>query len=241
MRDVKIAARALGVQLQLLAARDANEFDGAFASMAKEHVTALLVVADSLFILHRARLADLAAKNQLPSMHGVRENVDGVERHRQPKAVGSRRGSEPANAEWRRRRPVNLLLSASTTTSNGERRQSLRRFPLRIRTGVYRHRRGEQRPQTTVRWPRTRRGDVMGAVCLERPRVLCLPAFATSSVQLLPPASPEARGRFLRHGAGTTRKLEARSLREPAAASSGTSGRRIHVSRLRWTPRHGRR
>ena len=30
---------------------------------------------DALFILHRARLADLAAKNRLPSMHGLRENV----------------------------------------------------------------------------------------------------------------------------------------------------------------------
>jgi putative ABC transport system substrate-binding protein len=61
---------------QLLEARDPNEFDGAFAAMAKERVAALLVVADSLFLLHRARLADLAAKNQLPSMHGVRGNVE---------------------------------------------------------------------------------------------------------------------------------------------------------------------
>jgi putative ABC transport system substrate-binding protein len=33
-------------------------------------------VPDSLFVLHQARLADLAAKNRLPSMHGVRENVE---------------------------------------------------------------------------------------------------------------------------------------------------------------------
>ena len=76
IRDLKVAARSLGVQLLLLEARDPNEFDGAFAAMAKERVGALLVVADTVFIFQRARLADLAAKNQLPSMHGARENVE---------------------------------------------------------------------------------------------------------------------------------------------------------------------
>jgi ABC-type uncharacterized transport system substrate-binding protein len=73
---VKGAARSLGVPLQLLEAREPNQFEGAFAAMAKDRVETLLVVTDSLFILHRARLADLAAKNRLPSMFGVREFVD---------------------------------------------------------------------------------------------------------------------------------------------------------------------
>jgi putative tryptophan/tyrosine transport system substrate-binding protein len=66
--SVKAAAQSLGLQLQLLEARDPGEFDGAFAAMAKERAGALLVVGDSMFFLHRARLADLAAKNRLPSM-----------------------------------------------------------------------------------------------------------------------------------------------------------------------------
>src|SRR6266566_5038504 len=37
---------------------------------------ALIVVADGMFMLHRTRLADLAAKSRVPSMHGVRENVE---------------------------------------------------------------------------------------------------------------------------------------------------------------------
>jgi putative ABC transport system substrate-binding protein len=44
--------------------------------MAKERVRALLVVADSMFFLHRARLADLAAKTELPSMYENREYVE---------------------------------------------------------------------------------------------------------------------------------------------------------------------
>ena len=74
--NVKAAGRSLGVQLKLLEARGPDQFDGAFTAMAEDRVEALLVVADSLFILHRARLAELAAKYRLPSMHGVRENVE---------------------------------------------------------------------------------------------------------------------------------------------------------------------
>ena len=68
IRSVEAAARPLGLQLQLLEARAPGEFDGAFAAMAKERAGGLLVVGDSMFFLHRARLADLAAKNGLPSM-----------------------------------------------------------------------------------------------------------------------------------------------------------------------------
>jgi putative ABC transport system substrate-binding protein len=56
--------------------RQPDEFDGAFAAMSKESVEALLVVPEALFILHGARLADLASKHRLPTMHGVRQNVD---------------------------------------------------------------------------------------------------------------------------------------------------------------------
>jgi len=74
--EVNVAARSLGLQLQLLEVRGPNEFDGAFAAMTKERVGALLVVADSMFNLHRTRLADLAARNRLPAAYGTRDNVE---------------------------------------------------------------------------------------------------------------------------------------------------------------------
>jgi putative tryptophan/tyrosine transport system substrate-binding protein len=76
IRDVKVAARSLGVQLQLLEARGPNDFDGAFAAMVKERVEALLVVADSMLGFYRTRLADLAARSRLPAVYGLREHVD---------------------------------------------------------------------------------------------------------------------------------------------------------------------
>jgi len=76
IRDVNVAARSLGVQLQLLEAGGPNEFDSAFAAMARERVGALLVVADSMFVFHRTRLADLAARSRLPAVYGWREHVE---------------------------------------------------------------------------------------------------------------------------------------------------------------------
>ncbi len=76
IRELKVAARSLGVQLQLLEARDPNEFDSAFAAIAKERAGALLVVADPIYMSNRARLAELAARNRLPSIYGYREHVE---------------------------------------------------------------------------------------------------------------------------------------------------------------------
>ena len=76
VRDLKLAAQALRVRLQLLEARGLKEFDGAFSAMRKEHERALLVISDSVFIRHKTQLADLAARNRFPSMYTVREHVE---------------------------------------------------------------------------------------------------------------------------------------------------------------------
>lgn len=74
--NVKTAAQSLGLQLQHLPMHRSTEFDGAFGAMRNKHADGLLVLVDAFFQIHRARLADLAAKNRLPSMFGFREFVD---------------------------------------------------------------------------------------------------------------------------------------------------------------------
>ena len=64
------------VELQFLEARGPDAFDRAFAAMAQARAEALLVLSDPMFGVQRARLAELAAKSRLPSMHGVRELVE---------------------------------------------------------------------------------------------------------------------------------------------------------------------
>jgi putative ABC transport system substrate-binding protein len=66
--STQIAARALGLELRLIEVREPGEFERAFATMARDRAGALLVAGDSMFFQYRARLADLAAKNGLPSM-----------------------------------------------------------------------------------------------------------------------------------------------------------------------------
>jgi putative ABC transport system substrate-binding protein len=75
LSEVQAAARPLRLQLLRLDARSPQEFDRAFAAMARERADGLLVLVDSLFGIHATRLAGLADKHHLPTMHGIREFV----------------------------------------------------------------------------------------------------------------------------------------------------------------------
>src|SRR5258706_2779626 len=67
-RQIKEAGGSLGVGRQFVEARDPAEFDGAFAAIANEHAGALVVGADTLFLLQRKRIADLPGKGRLPML-----------------------------------------------------------------------------------------------------------------------------------------------------------------------------
>jgi putative ABC transport system substrate-binding protein len=73
LREAEGAARALGVRLQPLEARDPKEIDSAFAAMTRERAGALIVLVDSMLGAHRRRIADLAAKRRLPAASGLAE------------------------------------------------------------------------------------------------------------------------------------------------------------------------
>jgi putative ABC transport system substrate-binding protein len=76
MKEVETAARSLGLRLQHVEARGPEEFDSAFAAMARERAEALLVEASATFLVHRTRVAELAAKGRLPTMNNFREMVE---------------------------------------------------------------------------------------------------------------------------------------------------------------------
>jgi putative ABC transport system substrate-binding protein len=69
------AARTLGLQLQVLEARRAEDIESAFAAMSRERAGALLLLPDAMFILQRIRIADLAARAHLPVMHAQSEHM----------------------------------------------------------------------------------------------------------------------------------------------------------------------
>jgi putative ABC transport system substrate-binding protein len=76
LKGAEVAARALGVRLQFVEARGPADFDRAFSDMTRARAGALTVLPYSMFVTERRRLADLAAKNRLPTVFPLREFVD---------------------------------------------------------------------------------------------------------------------------------------------------------------------
>ena len=76
LRELEGAAQALRIRLQYVQARGPEEFDAAFAAMARERAEALLVTGTSTYLAHRTKLAELALKGRLPTMYSFRENVE---------------------------------------------------------------------------------------------------------------------------------------------------------------------
>ena len=76
VKEMEVAARALGVELRLLAVRKPDEFDGAFRAMVQWRVGAFVVLPDPLSLSHRVEIAERASKHRLPAMYGLREHVE---------------------------------------------------------------------------------------------------------------------------------------------------------------------
>jgi putative tryptophan/tyrosine transport system substrate-binding protein len=76
MQRAEAAARTLGVQLQVVEARGPEDFDRAFAEMTRSRIDAVIVWGGVMFIYERKRIAELAARNRLPSSYPMSEFVD---------------------------------------------------------------------------------------------------------------------------------------------------------------------
>jgi putative ABC transport system substrate-binding protein len=68
-REMEAAARALGVKLQVLTARDPNAIDNAFLAMGKERAEALVVIPSPRNLQQGERILNHTAKYRLPSIY----------------------------------------------------------------------------------------------------------------------------------------------------------------------------
>ena len=75
-QQVLAAAKVLHLKAQFVAVRAEAEFDHAFAVIARDRPGALIMLADRLFLHHRARIADFAGRNHLPAVYAYRELVE---------------------------------------------------------------------------------------------------------------------------------------------------------------------
>jgi putative ABC transport system substrate-binding protein len=73
LRDVEPAARAMGLQIQVLNATTSSEIDAAFATFVRERPDAVFVSLDVFFISRRAQLVNLASRHALPATYPLRE------------------------------------------------------------------------------------------------------------------------------------------------------------------------
>jgi putative ABC transport system substrate-binding protein len=73
LRDVEAAARAMGLQIQILNANTSREIDTAFDGIAHERPVALFVTTTTFLSVRVVQLALLAAFHRLPSSHDLRE------------------------------------------------------------------------------------------------------------------------------------------------------------------------
>ena len=76
LRDVEAAARAMGLQIQVLNASTSREIDAAFASFVRERPDALFVSPDSFFLNRRVQLTHLAAHHWIPAAYPVRDYAE---------------------------------------------------------------------------------------------------------------------------------------------------------------------
>ena len=77
VKQTKVAAQLLGLAIHPFPVRSRDEFDGAFAAMKRERVTALVIIQGSLMNSNVKQLAELAVKNRLPSISEGPHYADG--------------------------------------------------------------------------------------------------------------------------------------------------------------------
>jgi putative ABC transport system substrate-binding protein len=72
LADVEPAARAMGLQIQVVSASSGREIETAFAAFVHDRPDALFVAADPLFYGRRVQLANLASRHAIPATYSNR-------------------------------------------------------------------------------------------------------------------------------------------------------------------------
>lgn len=76
VQEADRGGRGLGIRIKFVAARNEHEIDRAFALVARDGIRAAIVLGDPVFISHRKKIADLAARHRLPAVGGTQEHVE---------------------------------------------------------------------------------------------------------------------------------------------------------------------
>ena len=75
LQETQVTARSLGVQLQLVEAKEVAYFDAAFSAMVKERAEAVIVLVNPMFNVQRRHIIERAANHRLPAIYEWKEFV----------------------------------------------------------------------------------------------------------------------------------------------------------------------
>jgi len=76
LREIPDAARAIGLQIQVLNASTSREIEAAFATLGRDRADALFVAADGFFASRRVQFATLATRYGIPAAYASRDIVE---------------------------------------------------------------------------------------------------------------------------------------------------------------------
>jgi putative tryptophan/tyrosine transport system substrate-binding protein len=131
LKSLQPAARALGVELQILQASHDRDFDAAFATLAQRGARGLVIASDGYFATNSERLAALAVRHAMPAIHQSRDfsTAGGLasyggnfsESHRQTGVYAGRilGGQKPADLPVQQITKVELLINLQAAKALG--------------------------------------------------------------------------------------------------------------------------
>jgi putative ABC transport system substrate-binding protein len=117
LKSVQSAAQRVGVKVLPVEARTAQEIENAFPMMIQGNASAVIVMSDPIFIQQHRQIAELAAKNQLPSVSSNREYVEagGLMSYGPNLAEQFRRAATYVDKIFKGAKPGDLPVEQSTT------------------------------------------------------------------------------------------------------------------------------
>jgi putative tryptophan/tyrosine transport system substrate-binding protein len=130
-RDLQAAADTIGQRIEIVPVRSENEFEAAFAGVARQGVHGLLVSNEVLFTSRRDQVVALAARHAIPAIYAYREfaaagglmsyGPSRIEGYRQSGAYVARilKGEKPADLPVMQPNKFELVINLGTAKALG--------------------------------------------------------------------------------------------------------------------------
>jgi putative ABC transport system substrate-binding protein len=130
-RDLRTAARPLGLQIQVLHSSTERDFDTVFATLVQLRAGGLVISSDSFFFSRSEQLAALAARHAMPTIYPFREHAAAgglisygaslADSHRLAGAYTGRilKGEKPADLPVQQSTKVELIINLRTAKALG--------------------------------------------------------------------------------------------------------------------------